>query len=458
MQYSCKLNKELDVDVLVVGGGPAGFGAAVAAARNGAKTLLVERFGTLGGMATTGLVGPFMCSFDNDAEEQLSKGIFDELCLRTEAKGGAIHPSKVKPFTTYTSFYRRGHNNVTPFLSPVLARVMDEMATEAGVQLLFYTYFVDCVMDGQRIDTVILVNKNGLIGIHPKVCIDCTGDADVSVKAGVETWYGDKDNHNAAQPTSLFFEVDKIDRDAYISALEPHFDKLDNNFRNCFSWIVDKARENGDWTLARNELGAYETCIPGRFKINTTRMTNVDGTDTFAVSKAIVEGRRQVEEVMNFIHKYIPGGENAEVVHVADALGVRETRHIVGRYELTADDILNRAEFEDSIMSYGYSIDVHAPDGGGGLFKTVDKYYNIPYRSLVPIGCDNLLVAGRAICGSSVAAASFRCMSSCMTMGQAAGTAAALNKDTDGSIGDIDIKNLQKTLLDQGAVIKGIKA
>lgn len=457
MNYTCNIEKIMDVDVLVIGGGPAGFGAAVAAGRNGAKTMLVERFGTLGGMSTTGLVGPIMCSFDNDAEEQLSKGVFDELCLRAEAKGGAIHPSKVAPFTPYTSYYRRGHNNVTPFLSHVWARVMDEMATEAGVELLFYTQFVDCIMDGSRIDTVILVNKSGMIGVRPKICIDCSGDADVAVKAGVETWYGDKENNHAAQPTSLFFEVDKIDRDAYIAALEPHFDELDNNFRNCFCWLVDQAKENGEWTIARNELGAYETCVPGRFKINTTRMNHVDGTDAFAVSKAMVEGRRQVEEVLNFIHKYIPGGENAEIVGVAEALGVRETRHIVGRYELSKYDILHRTEFEDSVMSYGYSIDVHAPGDGGGVFQTVDKYYNIPYRSLVPVGCDNLLVAGRCICGASVAAASYRCMSSCMTMGQAAGTAAALNKDTGGTIGDIDIRKLQKTLISQGAVIKGIQ-
>ena len=218
MNYTCNIEKIMDVDVLVIGGGPAGFGAAVAAGRNGAKTMLVERFGMLGGMSTTGLVGPIMCSFDNDAEEQLSKGVFDELCLRAEAKGGAIHPSKVAPFTPYTSYYRRGHNNVTPFLSHVWARVMDEMATEAGVELLFYTQFVDCIMDGSRIDTVILVNKSGMIGVRPKICIDCSGDADVAVKAGVETWYGDKENNHAAQPTSLFFEVDKIDRDAYIAA------------------------------------------------------------------------------------------------------------------------------------------------------------------------------------------------------------------------------------------------
>lgn len=455
MQYSCELAKIIDTDVLVVGGGPAGFGAAVAAARNGAKTLLVERFGTLGGMGTNGLVGPFMCSFDTEGKEQLSKGVFEELCVRMEKKGGAIHPSKMPPFTTYTSYFSKGHNNVTPFLSPVMARVMDEMTTEAGVSLLFYTQFIDCIMDGARIDTVIFANKDGVVGVRPKVCIDCTGDADVAVKAGVETWYGDKDNQNAAQPASLFFEIDHVDRDAYIAALEPHLGELDNHSRNCFWWLVDEAKANGDWTLPRNELGAYETCLPGRFKVNTTRMNNVDATSAESVSKAIVEGRRQAEEVMNFIRKYVPGCEHAELLQVADALGVRESRHIVGRYELTADDVLHRAVFEDSILSYAYSVDVHDAHGSGVDYRNVDLYYNIPYRSLVPLGCDNLLVAGRCICGSSVAAASYRCMSGCMTMGQAAGTAAALNKNAP-VVGDIDIRLLQKTLLDQGMVIKGI--
>ena len=457
MKYVTEISKIYETDVLVVGGGPAGFAAAVSSARNGADTILVERFSTLGGMSTTGLVGPIMCSFDNDAEEQLSKGVFDELCIRAEKKGGAIHPSKVAAFTTHTSFYRRGHNNTTPFLAHVFARVMDEMCMEAGVRIFFNTQFVNTITENNRIKTVILSNKAGLVAVNAKFIIDCTGDADVAARSGVETWFGDKDGDGTAQPASLQFEVDGIDREKYIEALEPDFDELDNNFRNCFWRLVDKARENGEWDLPRNELGAYETNIPGRFKINTTRIIGVDSTDPEQVSAALLEGRRQIEEVFNFIRKYVPGGENAQICGVADQLGVRESRHIVGRYQMTADDVLNRAVFDDSIMSYGYSVDIHAHGSGSGEFKTVDKYYNIPYRSLVPLGCDNLLVAGRAICGSSYAAASYRCMSSCMTMGQAAGTACAMNKDFPGAIGDIDVKALQRQLIKQGAVIKGIE-
>ena len=190
---------------------------------------------------------------------------------------------------------------------------------------------------------MILSNKAGLVAVNAKFIIDCTGDADVAARSGVETWFGDKDGDGTAQPASLQFEVDGIDREKYIEALEPDFDELDNNFRNCFWRLVNKARENGEWDLPRNELGAYETNIPGRFKINTTRIIGVDSTDPEQVSAALLEGRRQIEEVFNFIRKYVPGGENAQICGVADQLGVRESRHIVGRYQMTADDVLNRA-------------------------------------------------------------------------------------------------------------------
>ena len=139
MRYICEIQKITEADVLVIGGGPAGFGAAVAAARNGAKTVLIERNSVLGGMATAGLVGPFMTCYDDDCTEQIVKGIFDELCVRTEAKGGAIHPSKIRGMTSYSSYYLRSHEHVTPYQSEILAIVMDEMAKEAGVEVLFHT-------------------------------------------------------------------------------------------------------------------------------------------------------------------------------------------------------------------------------------------------------------------------------------------------------------------------------
>lgn len=453
MQYSCNIQKTYRTDVLVVGGGMAGFGAAVAAARNGAKTMLIEQTSVLGGMATSGLVGPFMTCFDNDFTEQVVMGIFEELCRRTEAKGGCIHPSQVKGMCSHNSYYLGSHQGVTPYQSEILAVTMDEMVAEAGVQVLFETRLADVLTDGSRITHAVVLMKEGLCAIEAKCFIDCTGDADVAVRAGVPTWKGDKAT-GEMQPTTLFFEVTGIDRDKYLAELEQKKHLLDNHMGNCYAWTVQEAKKNGDWTLDKNELGMYEQNLPGRWKVNTTRMAYVDATDTEQVTKAVMEGRRQVQEVLAFMRKYIPGCENVQLVQVADVLGVRETRHIVGKYELTVDDVLNKAIFDDAICTFAYALDKHDSEGGGVTWSLVNQYYTIPYRSLLPVGCDNLLVAGRCICGSSEAAASYRVMPACVAMGQAAGTAAAMAAAEKVRPEDICIGKLQNTLIRQGAVIK----
>lgn len=453
IQYTKTVKTVIETDVLVMGGGTAGFGAAVAAARNGAHTLLIERLSMLGGMATAGLVGPFMTCYDNDAEEQLVKGIFDELCLRTEARGGAIHPSKVEGMTSYSSYYMASHRHVTPYQSEVLAVVMEEMLVESGAQMLFNVQVTDCITKAGKLDYVIVNMKEGIAAIRAKLFIDCTGDADAAYFAGVPTWLGEKGT-GVMQPVTLFFEVGNIDRDKYLSELEANKSKLDSHTANCFAQYVEEARRNGDWTLDRNELGNYEQNIPGRWKINTTRIAYIDATSTSDITKALIEGRRQVQEVVAFMKKYLPGCKEVQLIQVATALGVRETRHIVGKYELTAEDILSRKHFDDAICTFGYAIDIHNSTGGGVTFTCVDRYYTIPYRCLIPENCDNMLVAGRSICGSSEASASYRVMPACIAMGQAAGTAAAIALKSGVNPENVDVVKLRNTLLEQGAVIK----
>jgi len=453
IQYTKTVKNIIETDVLVIGGGTAGFGAAVAAARNGAATLLIERLSMLGGMATAGLVGPFMTCYDNDAEEQLVKGIFDELCLRTKARGGAIHPSKVEGMTSYSSYYMASHRHVTPYQSEVLAVVMEEMLQESGAQMLFNVQVTDCITKDGKLDYVIVHMKEGIAAIRAKLFIDCTGDADAAYFAGVPTWLGKKET-GVMQPVTLFFEVGNIDRDKYLSELEADKSNLDSHTANCFAQYVEEARRNGDWTLDRNELGNYEQNIPGRWKINTTRIAYIDATKTSDITKALIEGRRQVQEIVAFMKKYLPGCEEVQLIQVATALGVRETRHIVGKYELTAEDILSRKHFDDAICTFGYAIDIHNSTGGGVTFTCVDRYYTIPYRCLIPENCDNMLVAGRSICGSSEAAASYRVMPACIAMGQAAGTAAAIALKSGVRPENVDVVKLRNTLIEQGAVIK----
>lgn len=453
--YSKTVTREFTTDVLVIGGGPAGFGAAVAAARNGASTMLIERNAMLGGMATTGLVGPFMTCYDDDGQEQIVKGIFDELCLRTEARGGAIHPSKVEGMTTYSSYYIRSHRHVTPFQSEVLAVVMDEMAVEAGVQLLFNVQVCDVVKEGKRIAGVVAAMKEGLALFRAKTYIDCTGDADVAYFAGVPTWMGDK-RSGQMQPASLFFEIGNVDRGQFVGELEARKEagQLGIPSHNCWSWYIAQARRNGDWTLERDEIGNYEQPVANRWKMNTTRIAGIDATRTEDITRGLIEGRKQVQQVMEFLRKYVPGCRNAELIQVASALGVRETRHIVGKYTLTVEDIMTQKHFDDAICTFGYAVDIHDPQGNGGVFQEVNHYYTIPFRCLVPVDCDNLLVAGRSICGSSEAAASYRVMPCCIALGQAAGTAAALAFKTGGEAADVDMELLRRTLASQGAVIK----
>jgi ribulose 1,5-bisphosphate synthetase/thiazole synthase len=453
LKYTKSTEKVIETDVLVIGGGSAGFGAAVAAARNGADTIIIDRASMLGGMATAGLVGPFMTCYDDDAKEQIVKGIFDELCIRTEERGGAIHPSKVEGMTTYSSYYVRSHRHVTPFSSEILAIVMEDMVQEAGAKILYNVQFCDCIVKDGQIDYVIVHMKEGMAAIKAKIYIDCTGDADVANYAGVPTWLGDE-NDGIMQPVTMFFEVGNMDREKFVGELEARIDKLGIPGRNCWSWYIEEAKKNGDWTLERNEVGNYEQPIKGRWKINTTRIAYIDATKTDDVTKALITGRKQVQEVLAFMKKYIPGCTDIQLLQVASTLGVRETRHIVGKYKLTTDDILNRKHFEDAICTFAYAIDIHNSVGGGATFQQVNEYYTIPYRCLVPENCGNMLVAGRCISGSSEAAASYRVIPACVATGQAAGTAAALALKTKVSPEALDTKLLQKTLIEQGTVIK----
>lgn len=453
MNYRCTIEKIYETDVLVIGGGPAGFGAAVAAARNGAKTMLIEQMSVLGGMSTSGLVGPFMTCYDNDCTEQVVKGIFDELCVRAQERGGAIHPSKISGMNTYNSYYLASHEHVTPYQSEVLAVVMDEMVTEAGVKVLFNTRLADVITENGKIQYVVVLMKEGLAAIKADCYIDCTGDADAAAAAGVPVWKGDRDT-GVMQPTTLFFEVGNVDREAFCAELEENRGRLDNHMGNAFSWRVEEGKKTGEWKIDKNEIGMYEQPVPGRFKVNTTRMSYVDSTDTEQVTAAMMEGRRQIQDILAFMKKNIPGCENMELIQVAPCLGVRESRHIVGRYELTTEDVLHKAIFEDAVCTFAYALDVHLSEGGGVIFTCVDQYYTIPYRCMLPVNCDNLLVAGRCICGSSEAAASYRVMPACIALGQAAGTAAAIAVRDGLEPENVPVDELKRTLIAQGAVIK----
>ncbi len=471
ISYSKEITNLCEADVLVVGGGPSGVAAAIASARNGAKTMLLEKTSMLGGMATSALVGPFMTSYDSDAKRQIIKGIFDEIVVRAEKMGGAIHPSKIPPTSSYCSYFTEGHSNVTPFNSDILQVVLDEMTQEAGVKVLFYTIVSDVVAENDSIKHVIISNKDGLSAVSAKVYVDCTGDADVANYAHVKTIFGDIKT-GYLQPVSLFFEVGNVDTKVFRNFMETEMaknaaeagDQEDDaqssgpkyhNFKvGPIGKFVEEARRNGEWDLNKSDIGFYETPFQGRFKINCTRLQGIDGTKTEELTKAHIITRKQVQTVFKVIKKYVPGCENAMLIQTASVLGVRESRHIVGRYTLTDEDVISGRKFDDKISLCGYILDLHSDTTGGGKFVVVDQWFDIPYRCLVPETCNNLLVAGRCISATSGAASSLRTMTSCFAIGQGAGTAAAQSVAEHVKPKDIDIAKLQNTLRSQNVVLE----
>ncbi len=439
-------------DVIVVGGGPAGICAAVSAARQGVKTLLVEQNGFCGGMATAGLVGPFMTCYDSAGEEMIIKGLFEEIVDRLVEKDFAIHPKDIMGGTAFTSWIKIGHDHVTPFESEGLKLVLDEMLCEAGVEILYHTTFLEPILEQNKIVGIKVASKSGIKAIESNVVIDCTGDGDVAYRSGVPFEMGNEEL-GLIQPATMFYHISNVDSDALeadIQANINNFYRKDGvNYRS-LHWRVTEARENGDWSLDRVSIGIFRMPKKDEWCVNTSRIMNVDSTDNKSLSGAEIEGRRQVDEITRFFRKYVPGCENARIKATASHIGIRESRHIKGEYRLTAEDLLNAKVPEDSVFIAANSVDVHGRFGpkSNEYVPINGKYYGVPYRSLVPVNIDGLLVAGRCLSADSTAAGAVRVMPPCMAMGQAAGTAAALSVKNNCTVRNINTKELISALVE----------
>lgn len=448
--YQRNLDVVATTEVLVVGAGPAGLGAAIASARNGAKTLLVERYGFLGGNLTAGLVGPCMTSFSLDGKQQLIKGVFDEFVRRMEQAGGALHPSRVAAGTEYCGFIEYGHDKVTPFQPEAAKQVSLEMCEEAGVDLLLHTFIVDTMVEGATVTGVISASKSGLGAIRAETTVDCSADADVAARGGVPFDHG-REEDGLTQPMTLFFRVANVDDEAVRQYVAGHPD----DYRP-YASLVQAARETGEFTVPRRGIGLYRTLEPGVWRINTTRVQRLDGTSAADLTQGEIEGRHQVMELLSFFRKRLPGFENCTLLDTASQIGVRETRRIQGEYTLTVDDLISGRPFDDVIALAGYPVDLHSPTGdGGGVgsgYETANVY-QIPYRCMIPANREQLLVAGRTVSATHEAMAAIRVMPPAFAMGEAAGTAAAIALEDRVSPRKVDISKLQRTLIRQGAYL-----
>lgn len=442
------VQKEYTADVLVIGGGPAGIASAVCAARKGVSVILCEKEACLGGMATGGLVGPFMPCYDPDDRYQVIRGFFDEFVCRLEKEHGAVHPSRVEGATGYSSFRIRGHAHVTPFDCEVYKRVAEGICTENGVKLMYNEYFQCCETDGEHITGAVFSGKNGMICIHASQYIDCTGDADVAFSAGAPCEMG-RYNDGVLQPVSIFFLLDGIDKKPIENWIEEHKNDYSEWF---FTKEVAEAREKGEYTVPRHNVEIYEE-MDGAWRVNMARVNGIDATDPEQITQAMIQLRRQIPEIIRLLQKYVPGCEKARLRVSSNVLGVRETRRIVGKFMLDATSMSHSVRFEDTIFLAGNLIDIHVDTT---VYYTPIKNgdaYAVPYRVLLPQKVDNLLVAGRCISATRKALGAIRVMPPCFAMGQAAGTAAAICVQKGIAPENVSIPELQQTLRGDGVIL-----
>ena len=441
-----------DVDVLVVGAGPAGIGAAVSSARSGAKTLVFDLHGCVGGQATAGLVGPFMTSYDAKNEKMIIKGIFEEIVSRMKDKGGAIDPAVVPAEDPWSGFYKIGHAHVGPFDHECLKVVATEMIQESGAELLLHTQFIDVLMQDHRIVGVIIANKSGMSVIRAKVVVDCSGDADVAARSGVRFELGRVEDGNM-QPATLFFRVCNVDTPALKAHIAEHRAEI-RPFFGPFSWLIkEKAAEWGD--VPRAEVCLFESPESGEYRLNVTRILNIDGTNAEDLTKAEIAGMQQAHKVFDFLKKYAVGFENAKFMGTADTIGIRETRHIDGLYKLTVGDVKACLVPDNSIAVLATNMDTHNKSDPGGTYFIHENgpFFGVPYPCLVPNGVANLLVAGRSISADAMAGSATRMIPCCFVFGQAAGVAAALAAKNGFRPADLDVSQIRSILLEQGAYL-----
>ena len=418
-----------ETDVLVLGAGPAGWGASVCAAREGANVLLVEYSEDVGGVATTGLMSHWT--------GHTVGGIYEEILERTHhqyGKNPLLDDQEMRKFIDHETMKTRAL----------------EMMEEAGVKLLLNTMACEPLMEENRIVGVFVENKSGRSLIRSKVVIDCTGDGDIAARAGAP-YYKGRESDGAMQPMTLMVQVGGVDveRIQYVNAFEETYQVPEGDIQK----------------LARMHIQApaghvliYPSVFPGIVTLNMTNATGVDGTNADDLTKAYIQCRKQLPEIMTFLREHVPGFENSFVLKTASQIGVRETRHFKGMSTITEEDILSARFFPDwAVANAHFNFDVHNITGAGldetGCQQkfTQQKKYTIPYGCLVPKKVDGLLLAGRCISGTHMAHSNYRVMPICANMGQAAGIAAALCVSHGIQPRELPVKWLQERLCNVGA-------
>ncbi|NPV68346.1 MAG: FAD-dependent oxidoreductase [Anaerolineae bacterium] len=426
--YTAPVHDLWETDILVIGSGSAGATAAITAAREGVSVALVERYGFMGGISTQVLDTFYGFYTPGQQSRKVVGGIPDLVVDELLRRGKALF----RP-NTY------GAGQGITYDPETLKLVWERLATSAGVRILYHTFVVDALMEGDRVTGVVAVNKGGFVRLKARVVIDASGDADVAAAAGVPYESAADGPVQSLTTTFRLLNVD-VARARAIRKDELHA-------------LMARAIEDG-YALPRREGSVHITPLDGVMATNMTRVANIDATDPEQLTRAEIEGRRQAEEYARFLIERVPGYERAVLGGLSIQIGVRESRRIFGAYRLTRADVLSARKFEDAIARCGAPIeDHHAGSDTVWEYLPEGETYDIPFRCLLPESVEGLLVAGRCLSADHDAHASVRSMGQCMAMGQAAAVAAALAARQGCPPREVPISDLQARLRTIGAII-----
>ncbi len=450
-------------DIIIIGGGISGAVAAISAARQGMDVLIIEKNASLGGTLAACEVGPMMTFHAGD--KQAIKGITDEIVQRLKKRGKSCGHIYDTTGTTYT---------VTPFDSDAFKNELDIMLHEAGGKVLYHTMLAKVNTCGKKIESITVCTTNGLVDLKAKVYIDATGDANLAYMAGVNCVQG-RESDGLTQPMTLimkmgnvdfeklknmtqtkpeeFMEIHRTDLSFWDKAPKMSFHVYGNRFR--------RAQAEGRISFDREWILVFETMNPGEAIINSTRVQGLNPTDIYERSEAESIGRQQVRELVDFLQKECPGFENSYLVRTGSQIGIRSSRQIVGSYTVKAADLFAEKKFPDVIAHGGYPVDIHSLKKGeeneipDGIKKfSWGTMYSVPYRALINDDIENLITVGRCISAEFEAVGALRVSPMAGATGHAGGVAAALAVKGDGNVHSIDVKEMQKILIEQGAYLE----
>ena len=442
---------EKHYDVIVCGGGPAGCAAAIAAARQGLKTILLEAQGQLGGMATSGLVSHWLGGRTDNCEIWVVGGIFRELSEKAQQRGYARIPRQPEDGSLSPHGWGRGQLTAgIPFDPFKTAALLDEEMNAAGVEVLLATTAIDVETAVDRIDSIVVHNKSGLQALAARLVIDATGDADIAARAGCKYVKGRPEDGLVA-PVTLEMHVDGVDLAKFSRYIHEH--DAPRLLAEIARW-----RESGEWPFGYDRFITVMLDRDDTFMVNTSRICGVDGSDGKSVSDGLAQGRRENLALLEIMQRLVPGFEQVRLKAMAAVLGVRETRRIVGDYTLKVDDLVRGEKFDDIIgySAYGWDLpDPKRPSHQPMDHKNLPIAANLtplPYRIMLPRPIKNLICPGRAVSVERDVLGPVRVMAPCMAMGEAAGIAAALSlPDNDFSRADIPL--LRERLKQSGSLV-----